>query len=227
MKMDAPMPSEAAFSQRGLALLLWAAGAGYALTCAACTPQGDPGIGPGGFQDDFERSELGDQWNNTGGAYRIVNGQLKVSGARNKPLWLRRALPHDVSLEVDVMSDSPDGDIKLEIFGDGVSKAETTSYTATSYVVIFGGWHNALNVIARLNEHGEDRAVGSAYKVVPGRTYHMKIERRGATIKAWADGHELGTMTDPEPLAGVGHDHFAFNNWMVPLTFDNLRIRPL
>ena len=108
-----------------------------------------------------------------------------------------------------------------------MSKAETTSYTATSYVVIFGGWKNSLNVLARMNEHGDDRVVGPAYKVVAGRTYHMKIERRGATIKAWADSQELGSMTDPEPLAGVGHDHFAINNWMVPLTFDNLRIRPL
>jgi hypothetical protein len=34
-------------------------------------------------------------------------------------------------------------------------------------------------------------------------------------------------MTDPQPLGGPGHDHFAFNNWSVPLTFDNLRITPL
>jgi len=222
MRMGAPMPSE-----RRKGLPLWAAGALCALHGVACTPQGDPGIGPGGFQDDFERSELGAHWNNTGGPYRIEAGKLKVAGARNKPLWLRRSLPHDVSIEIDAQSDSPDGDIKLEIFGDGVSKAETVSYTATSYVVIFGGWHNAMNVLARLNEHGDDRVVGPTYKVVPGRTYHMKIERRGATIKAWADGQELGSMTDPEPLAGVGHDHFGLNNWMVPLTFDNLRIRPL
>ena len=226
MKMVAPMPSDAPAAERRAAWPLWAAGLSYALICVACTPQGDPGIGSG-YQDDFERSELGEQWNNTGGPYRIVNGQLKVSGARNKPLWLRRTLPHNVSVELDVTSDSPDGDIKLEIFGGGVCDAETTSYTATSYVVIFGGWKNSLNVLARMNEHGDDRVVGPAYKVVAGRTYHMKIERRGATIKAWADSQELGSMTDPEPLAGVGHDHFAINNWMVPLTFDNLRIRPL
>ncbi|MET0386180.1 MAG: hypothetical protein ABW321_09500 [Polyangiales bacterium] len=199
-----------------------------ALLClAACTPQGDPGIGPSGFSDDFERTDLGDQWNNTGGPYKIVKGQLKVEGARNKPLWLRRTLPHDVSIELDVQSASADGDIKLEVFGDGVSKAETTSYTATSYVVIFGGWRNTLNVLARMNEHGKDRVVGPTFKVEPGRTYHMKIERRGDTIKAWVDDRELASLKDPEPLSGVGHDHFAFNNWAVPLTFDNLRVRAL
>ncbi|HEX2678126.1 MAG TPA: hypothetical protein VHM19_15835, partial [Polyangiales bacterium] len=86
------------------------------LLLAACTPQGDPGLGSG-FSDDFQRAELGDAWNNTGGPYAIKNGQLTVAGARNKPLWLRRTLPNDVSIEFDVKSDSPDGDIKVEVFG--------------------------------------------------------------------------------------------------------------
>ena len=34
-------------------------------------------------------------------------------------------------------------------------------------------------------------------------------------------------MTDPKPLEGPGHDHFAFNNWQAELFFDNLRIEPL
>lgn len=197
------------------------------LSLAACTPQGDPGIGQRGFSDDFERTDLGEAWNNTGGPYRVSEGQLKIEGARNKPLWLKRTLPRDVAIEFDAKSDSPDGDIKVEVYGDGVSKAESTSYTATSYVVVFGGWRNSMNVIARMNEHADDRVVGPTYKVVPGRTYHMKIERRGGTITAWADDQKLASLKDPEPLAGEGHDHFGFNNWLTPLSFDNLRIRPL
>lgn len=197
------------------------------LLASACTPQGDPGIGPGGFEDNFERNELGDAWTNTGGPYRVQGGALKVEGARNKPLWLKRTLPRDVRIEFDARSDSPDGDIKAEVFGDGTSRAESVSYTATSYVVIFGGWHNSLNVLARMNEHGADRVVGPPYKLVPGKTYHMKIERQGATIKAWADGQLLAALTDARPLTGAGHDHFAFNNWMTAVTFDNLRIKPL
>jgi hypothetical protein len=202
-----------------------------AVVCAtglpACTPQGDPGIGPGGFKDEFERADLGTNWNSTGASWAIRDGQLRIRSARNKPLWLRRTLPHDVRIQFDVRSESPAGDIKVEVFGDGVSKAETTSYTATSYVVIFGGWVNTLNVIARLNEHGEDRVVGTPYKVVQGRSYHMKIERRGSTITAWVDDHELAKMSDPKPLSGPGHDHFAFNDWEAELWFDNLRIDPL
>jgi hypothetical protein len=194
---------------------------------AACTPQGDPGIGPEGFADDFGRTSLGPDWHSTGGPYRVQDGALRVKGARNKPLWLRRTLPRDVRIELDIRSDSPQGDIKVEVFGDGVSKAESTSYTATSYVVIFGGWNNSLNVLARMDEHADDRVVGPAYKVVPGKTYRMKIERRGATITAWVDDHQLASMTDPDPLEGPGHDHFAINNWESALQIDNLRIKPL
>ena len=193
----------------------------------ACTPQGDPAISAEGFSDDFDRKDIGGDWLSTGGPYSIRDGLLRVKGARNKPLWLRRTLPRDVRITFDVRSESPDGDIKIELFGDGVSKAEHESYTATSYVVIFGGWLNTKNVIARLDEHGDDRVVGRPYKVAQGKTYHMKIERRGDTLRAWADDHELATMTDPKPLEGPGHDHFAFNNWQAELFFDNLRIEPL
>jgi len=194
---------------------------------AACTPQGDPAIGPGGYLDDFEREDLGDDWHNTGGRYRVVDGELNIQGARNRPLWLRRRLPRDVRIEFDARSESPQGDIKIEVFGDGSSRATSESYTATSYVIIFGGWNNTLNIIARMDEHADDRAVGPRRPVEPGRTYHFRIERSGDTIRAWVDDELLAEMTDQDPLEGRGHDHFAFNNWEADLYFDNLRIVPL
>ncbi len=197
------------------------------LALAACTPQGDPAIGPEGFSDDFEREQIGDDWHNTGGRYQIRDGWLNIQGAHNRPLWLRRRLPRDVRIELDVRSESPAGDIKVEVFGDGSSRATTTSYTATSYVVIFGGWNNSMNIIARMDEHAEDRAVGPRRPVEQGRVYHMVIERRGNRITASVDGQEMAHMDDPDPLEGRGHDHFAFNDWDASIWFDNLRITPL
>jgi hypothetical protein len=196
------------------------------LAATACIPRGDPSLGAG-FSDDFERTDIGAAWNNTGGPYEISGGKLHIRGARNKPLWLRRRLPHDVRIELDVRSDSLEGDIKLEVFGDGVSKAVQASYTATSYVVVFGGWNNSKNIIARMDEHGADRVEGPVRRVTQGHTYRMKIERKGDTITAWADGVELAKLKDAEPLHGVGHDHFAINNWQSDLWFDNLKITPL
>lgn len=190
-----------------------------------CTPQGDTGIGPEGYSDNFDRAQLGPDWNVTGGAWRLVEGGLRIRDARNHPLWLRRTLPRDVRVEFDATTDTHD--IKVEIFGDGVSHALSESYTATSYVVIFGGWNNQHNVLARMDEHAEDRVMGAPLRVQPNHTYHFVIERRGSVISVDVDGQRLMSLDDPEPLAGRGHDHFGFNNWSSDVTFDNLRILPL
>ena len=200
----------------------------YAAAClllAACTPQGDPGIGAG-FSDDFERTQLGNAYKKTGGNWRIENGELHVKGAKNHPLWLLRTLPRDVRVEFDVRSESAEGDIKIEIFGDGASHAEGDRYTATSYVIIFGGWNNSLNVLARMDEHGDDRVVGKPRKVEPGRTYRFRIERIGGILTVRVDEDILLEMDDSEALGGRGHDHFGFNNWQSDLWFDNLKVTP-
>lgn len=201
------------------------------VACVCESRPTDPQIGSAGFADDFERDELGSSWNNTGGnapgTWRIENGALTVRDAHNHPLWLARTLPRDVRIEYEVRSMSPEGDIKCEVFGDGRSAAVEASYTATSYVVIFGGWGNQLDVLARMNEHGEDRVERPTRRVIPGQTYRMRIERRAHVITAWVDDQELVSMTDPDPLEGPGHDHFAFNDWESELVIDNVRITPL
>jgi len=199
------------------------------LMAGACTPLGDPALPAEGFVDDFERDSLGDAYRSTGPLrlYRLEGGELHVEGARNRPLWLARKLPRDVRVEFTARSESPAGDIKVEIFGDGVSKATSASYTATGYVIIFGGWNNSRNIIARLDEHGEDRVVGKTKRVEPGKNYKFLIERRGNLLTVAIDGEEIMRLEDPEPLYGRGHDHFAFNNWSTKLAFDDLRITPL
>jgi len=192
-----------------------------------CTPQGDPAIGPDGFRDDFDRPRLGALWNDTGGGWSIVDGEVRGEDAHNRPLWLRRTLPEDVRVAFDARSASSEGDLKFELFGDGVSRATTDRYTATGYVVIFGGWNNSTNAIARLDEHGDDVVRGKARKVRPGHTYRIVAERRDDTIRVEVDGEELVRMEDPEPLRGRGHTHFAFNDWEAEVFFDNLVITPL
>jgi len=180
------------------------------------------------FEDRFERPRLGDDWRDTSeGSYRIVGGKLRAQGAHNHPLWLRKRLPRDVRVEFSARSESPAGDIKAEIFGDGRSWATEDSYTATSYVVIFGGWHNRLSALARMNEHGDDRKTRSAPRVVPGRTYRLRIERRGATVSWWVDEQPMLSMQDRSPLRGSGHEYFAFNDWESEVWFDDLVVTPL
>lgn len=190
------------------------------------------------FVDTFERGELGPDWNVTGSGWTIKEGRLCVSDAHNRPAWLRRRLPPNARIEFDATSASPEGDLKVEAWGDGLSAATGNSYTnATSYLVIFGGWKNSLHVLARLDEHGADRKAlrvepgetdPRAQPVLPDRAYRFKIERTdGKTVRYFVDEIEILSFKDPSPLTGDGHEHFAFNNWRVPACFDNLTITPL
>jgi hypothetical protein len=183
------------------------------------------------FEDLFERpgGELGADYRNTAppGVYTLDGGALAVRGAYNHPLWLGRELPDDVVIELDAWSESPEGDIKVELFGDGQSYAKSVSYTSTGYVVIHGGWKNSLSALCRQDEHGSDRRERKDVKVVPGRRYHYVISRRGSRLEWFIDGELALELDDPAPLLGPGHRFFGVNNWQTPVRFDNLRVKSL
>jgi hypothetical protein len=176
------------------------------------------------FSDDFERTHPGPAWWSAGGPWMIRRGELWGAGTRNNPLWLGMRLPRDVAVTFTARSEtatgSRPGDIKLEIFGDGRT-------AGSGYVLVLGGWGNQVSVIARQDEHGADRVERTDRKVEPGRTYRMRVERRGRVIRWLVDGEPFLQMDDPVPLSGPGHDRFGFSSWDADLFFDDLRIEPL
>lgn len=182
------------------------------------------------FYDGFERPELSTNYAATGDGYRLVAGQLSAHGAHNHPLWLKKKLTRDVRIEFECWSTEARGDLKVEIFGDGHSfDPDGGRYMASGYEVIFGGWYNAKSIIARMDEHGSQMSERTLPKVIPGKHYHWKIERKGTTITWWIDDMATPFLTyvDPRPLEGSGHEYFAFNNWETDTWFDNLVITPL
>jgi hypothetical protein len=191
----------------------------------------------GVFFDGFEREVLGDDYYATGNGWYVEDGQVCGEDVYNHPLWLRRRLPVNARVEFVVSAGSRRGDLKVEVWGDGRSHARGVSYTdATGYVFILGGWSNERHVLARLNEHGRDRlelavepgAVLPRAPVEPGRAYRMVVERRdGRTVHWRVDGVTVFTLEDAEPLAGAGHEHFAFGGWRAPTCFDDLSVTPL
>src|SRR5262249_38624300 len=112
----------------------------------------------------------------------MEGGTLTLQHAYNDPVWLTRPIPSDASVEFDCWSESPDGDIKVESWGDGASYhygRPQEAYTSTGYVFIFGGWRNTTSVLARQSEHTQNRAARSDGKVEPGKRYHLKDDPRG------------------------------------------------
>jgi hypothetical protein len=206
--------------------------AGSLLLLAACqeVPRTYSTRAKGGeviFRDTFDRDELGPSWNPTGQGFRLANGVLEVRDLKNHPIWLTLPLPDDVRIEFDAWPQSEEGDVKVELAGDGVSKATSLNYVASGYVIIFGGWNNSLNAIARQNEHGRDRETTSDPKALPDRRHHFSITRYGGEILWEVDGREVLVYDDPHPLRGEGHRHFAFSGWEAEVHFDNLVIEAL
>jgi hypothetical protein len=192
----------------------------------------------GSFRDDFERDEPGLAWRALSPAWRIDEGWLCAANARNRGIWLRRRLPENARIRFDARAGSADGDLKVEVWGDGQTGASKASYDdASGYVLVLGGWQNRLHVLARENEHGRDRLVAQVREngevardraVEPGRIYRFEIERGDGETLVWrVDGEIVHQLADPAPLAGRGHDHFGFNDWVAPVCFDNLEIEGL
>lgn len=190
------------------------------------------------WEDTFDRSELGADWLSLSPTWKITKGRLCGRGARNKGVWLQRRLPVNARVEFDAFAESAEGDIKAELWGDGVSGATSSSYTnATSYLAILGGWKNTKHVLARLNEHGEDRLEIDVdphsddermRAIATGQAYHFKVERADGKKVEWSvNGVVYFTLADREPLSGAGHEHLGLNDWEAPVCFDNLKITPL
>jgi hypothetical protein len=178
------------------------------------------------FADDFEHG-LGPHWHATGEGAVVEGGLLVVGGVRNHPLWLDLDLPDNVRIEFDAWATTDEGDIKVELFGDGKSYATTVNYTATGYVIIFGGWNNTLNAIVRQNEHGRDRVTTTEPKVQPDKRYRFVITRTAGELLWEVDGQEIATFEDQQPLRGAGQNRFAFSGWEEQTQFDNLKIEAL
>lgn len=207
-------------------------GAGLALIVSARGKPSPPSAaGKLVFSDDFERAEVGDgYWQATpdqgyqAGTWTIENGRLKADKIHNAALWLKQPLPEKVRIEFTARAYSADGDVKAEVFGDGQTHQ-------SGYILIHGGWHNTINAIARQDEHGEDRKEDSRCGVGPERRcvepevdYKWAIERTDHVVRWYLDGALFLTFDDQHPVRG---QHFGFNNWEAPVSFDDLRIYDL
>jgi hypothetical protein len=180
------------------------------------------------FTDDFDRTMLGEQWLTTGSGVTLERGALRLADLHNHPVWLRMPLPANVRVEFDAWAETDEGDIKCELAGDGKSYATTASYTATGYVFVLGGWNNSLDIIARQDEHGDDRvAHATEPKLEPDHRYHVSVTRRGGELRLELDGRLIAEMIDDAPLLGPFNEYFAFNNWESPTRFDNFVVYAL
>ncbi len=213
-------------------LAMWALSAGVGCDGSGGSGSNSESSGPAPttdgtlvFSDDFEDGTFRPEWQrgkgeNGVGKWRVEDGAVVGVDIKNDPLWLEEELPDKVRIEFDVTALSSVGDIKVEVFGDGVKHE-------SGYILIFGGWKNTLDVIARLDEHGKDRKARNTHGVVPGHTYNMAVERTDSTLHWFVNGEHFMSYADDQALTGDGHRHFAFNIWSAPVKFDNVKVYDL
>jgi hypothetical protein len=171
------------------------------------------------FSDNFDRPALGPNYTRRGGTWAIKDGALHSSGEKNIPLWLNVELPRNVQVDFDAWSRSAAVDTKIEIFGDGLNHE-------SGYIVIFGGWNNAITTIARLDEHEKTR-VEKRTKWEKDRRYHWTVKRQGDELEFLVDGVKIVGYKDKDPLYGPRNNKLAFTNWESDVSYDNLVIKPL
>ncbi len=218
-------PGSRSVTAGGLALFL----IGFALTtCQRSPPAKAPTASAEGserliFQDDFERKGLGDKWRTQSDTWRIVDGRVADQGAKNRGLWLTVALPQEVRVEFDAWSLTPPdgspfrGDMKCEAFGASLAHQ-------SGYVFIFGGWENRVSVIARRDEHANNRKERTGTRVEADRRYHWTLLRQQGQVSWLLDGKAYMSYEDPNPVGGTA---FGFNNWISHLRFDNVKVYDL
>ena len=175
------------------------------------------------FEDDFEREQLGDDWTTEHPGWEIRAGEVRDHSAKNKGLWLKKLLPPKTRVEFDLRSDPRTdgkpfaGDVKVEIFA-------TEPLHQAGYVLINGGWSNQLDVVARLDEHGEDRKEQPATKVVSGQAGRWSVVRTDGTLHWFRDGQLHMSYPDGQPVQG---GYLGFNNWLSNVAYDNLKVYDL
>jgi len=170
------------------------------------------------YSEDFEKESLGSEWRAEGGQWEIRGGTLHSTQAMNKDLVLEKALPKEGVIELDMISHSPQVDIKFRAWGD-----KSGAMHDGAYHFILGGWNNTISTLAPLGEH-DPRRVEKRQALEKDRWYHVKTVRQNGKITMYLDGAEFLNYTDEEPLDPAKFAYFSFANWKTDCEFDNLKI---
>ncbi len=174
------------------------------------------------FEDDFDRDELGDDWEVVDGNWKVEEGYLRGSGC----LISSRGFPGEdppgfQRLEFEARTDvqpimlipgmTPEvsvGDLSSIIHAQSPEEAEGSIW-GSGYFFQFGGFHNTRNRIARKdNNLVDDR--DTEHVIEPDEMHHIVVENDEGTLRMYVDGKLLYEYEERFSLMGVGQDRVGF-----------------
>ena len=204
-------------------MILWIRWTAWSAACLAALALPTPGVlGQAGteaeaegwkleFSDDFDRAQLGPNWQPVRGTWALDDGMLAADSSAH--IGCNWRFTGDVRLEYDAVTNAEEPcDLS------GVLSAKLGEETS-GYYFGFGGQGNALSfLIARggIVERSDTR-------IVPGKRHHVVCQREGQQITFSVDGEVIVSHVDDKPISGPEHDRVGLAVY-APGRFDNARI---
>lgn len=200
------------------------------------------------FEESFS-SGMANWWSEGGEKVWVQDGRLNVrADAANSTVatvWHRQ--PHagdfDIELDAHVVSSSIEANninlffsysdpagTPLEQTRESRASAEYALYhKLNGYIITFLNHPKGApkqeplpaRIRIRRNPGFQLLAEGWAYHCQAGRTYRLRVTKRGGEIRFAVDGKELLRATDPNPLQG---GHFGLRTFRTHLWWDNIRL---
>ena len=202
---------------------VWRATCLLALTLAAQSVTGQQALDMAGaaaeaegwklqFSDDFNRTELGENWRSAHGNWTIKNRMLDHPDEKGHIVTNWR-FTGDVRLEYDAVTDS-ENPCDLS----GVLNA-SFGQESSGYYFGFGGQSNTVSFLIARQEI-VDRA---DVLIVPGKRYHVICQREGKNITFTVDGKVIISHVHDKPIDKPGFDRVGLSVYSSG-RFDNVQI---
>ncbi|MBB3114169.1 alpha-L-arabinofuranosidase [Paenibacillus phyllosphaerae] len=140
------------------------------------------------FSDDF--SAAGSSWTTAGGSWQVTDGVMRQAGNATPA----RTVAGDASWSnytLTMKATKKSG-------GEGMLVGFGVKDTDNYYWWNIGGWGNTRTVVEKAVGGGKSEigAVNTTFRVETGKTYDIKIELNGATVKCYIDGQLMHSFSD-------------------------------
>ena len=166
------------------------------------------------WQDDFGRTEVGQDWHVCRGTASIREGRLLLEGAGATIVTERRFAP-DVRIEFDAEAEP------------GVPPCDLSAALAASkdfgygYLYAFGGANNRVNQLLGPGVRLVDPK--PKFLIEHGKLYHIVAQKEGKRLTCRVNGETILEVTTPDPAGGPGFDRVGVVTWAGMLV-DNFKV---
>jgi|GEM_PF-581001 len=184
------------------------------------------------FSDDFERAELGGDWEPLGGVWKIQDGCLRGAGTLvssraiakgDKPQCQR--LEFDATTDVkpfifEILKKEPTPEVTVCDISPFIHcenpkdvpagrKKRPLNVWQTGYFFQFGGFYNTRNKLLKAGASLVDQE-DAAITIVPNKRHHIIVENDEGFLRMFVDGELVFQYFDKNPIREASHGHIGF-----------------